>query len=96
MAKVEGIAVKVLAQAANLLAIPEDVAGVGGQQAAEGAQQGGLAAAIVAAHMEEGAGLQAERQPGKEQTVTPLAGQIGDFKHGWRQASMDQSRGKGK
>ena len=79
--KIERVAMEILCQTARVLPVPQDLPRVRGEQSAERAQQGRLAAAVAAAHMQEGSRFEREREPREQEAITAPALKIGDFKH---------------
>src|SRR5262245_31096957 len=82
MAEIHELARIVFAQRADRLALPAHLARRRRQQAAQDAQQAGLAAAVVARDAQRLAFLQSERQPAEQLPPAALALEIDRLQHG--------------
>ena len=82
VAEVEHVAAVVLAEGGDVLAAPADLPGLPGEQAAQGAQQGRLAAAVAPAHVQQGARGQGEAEVREQAAVAAPALEVDDIEHG--------------
>jgi len=83
MAKIENILAVFVAQAGNRLVLPANLTGLRGGQAAEYAQQAGLARAVLARDVQTPARFEREAEVGKKMAVAANTGEINGCKHVW-------------
>src|SRR5688572_326313 len=81
MSDISDMGVELRAQPADIRAVPCDGAGSGLEQSTERAQQGGLAAAVGATHLEQRLRRHVEREVGDQPAPAAHAFEVADAKH---------------